>query len=285
MYGYIYKTTNLINKKVYIGKHERSVWDSRYLGSGKALQSAIRKYGKANFQNEILAWAATPEELDQLEQQWITHYRQLLGKNCYNMAQGGTGGNAFKYKSTEEVADFKARMTAINQARCKSEKFKQAAKQRMIRRMSSPQARQASSERSKRAWQDPDYRAHLTQCRRDYFATHPVDRSYQNIPHRLVLKDLQIDFPSQREMISYIKTKFGVCVGRYMYNNLIESSKQGVGYKPYHKNKLAAIEGLMIFRLNGEGVTTRADECRPVDLEISTESKRTTTLPEVEEIV
>lgn len=41
----IYKTTNLINDKIYVGKHNTSVNDG-YLGSGKILKQSIKKYGK-----------------------------------------------------------------------------------------------------------------------------------------------------------------------------------------------------------------------------------------------
>lgn len=42
---YIYKTTNLINKKQYIGKHIGKINDF-YLGNGINIKAAIKKYGK-----------------------------------------------------------------------------------------------------------------------------------------------------------------------------------------------------------------------------------------------
>ena len=53
MIGYIYKTTNKINQKIYIGKHQSSEYDDKYFGSGKILRRAIEKYGLNNFTNEI----------------------------------------------------------------------------------------------------------------------------------------------------------------------------------------------------------------------------------------
>ena len=53
--GFIYKTTNLVNGKIYVGKHEFSKdkrLNSSYLGSGVALKRAIIKYGKENFNRE-----------------------------------------------------------------------------------------------------------------------------------------------------------------------------------------------------------------------------------------
>jgi hypothetical protein len=53
-YYTIYKTTNLINGKIYIGKHETSDLNDTYMGSGKVLMNAIKKYGKDSFKKEIL---------------------------------------------------------------------------------------------------------------------------------------------------------------------------------------------------------------------------------------
>ena len=54
MYGYIYKTTNLINGKIYIGKHKSEKYDKNYYGSGKIISIAISKYDISNFKNELL---------------------------------------------------------------------------------------------------------------------------------------------------------------------------------------------------------------------------------------
>jgi hypothetical protein len=46
--AYIYKTTNLINEKIYIGQCRRLDCSKGYLGGGKAIKLAIKKYGKKN---------------------------------------------------------------------------------------------------------------------------------------------------------------------------------------------------------------------------------------------
>ena len=66
MIGCIYKTTNLINNKIYIGQTTR-VNSKIYLGSGDILRSAIKKYGKNNFKNDILGFCSSQEELDECE--------------------------------------------------------------------------------------------------------------------------------------------------------------------------------------------------------------------------
>ena len=54
--GYIYKITNLIDNKIYIGKSTRcNKWYiEHYYGSGIVIKQAIAKYGKQNFKKEIL---------------------------------------------------------------------------------------------------------------------------------------------------------------------------------------------------------------------------------------
>lgn len=90
MYFTVYKTTNLINGKYYIGAHKTEDINDFYLGSGVALRKAIQKYGRENFQKEILSITDTPEKMF-LEEQKLTVYG--LGKeDCYNMMPGGSGG-------------------------------------------------------------------------------------------------------------------------------------------------------------------------------------------------
>ena len=44
----IYKTTCTVNNKIYIGQHKTDNIDDGYIGSGKLITSAIKKYGKKN---------------------------------------------------------------------------------------------------------------------------------------------------------------------------------------------------------------------------------------------
>lgn len=87
----IYKTTNLINDKFYIGKDVKNKAD--YLGSGKALKHAIDKYGKENFKKEILEVCSSLDELDEREKFWINELNALT--EGYNMTEGGTGGDTW----------------------------------------------------------------------------------------------------------------------------------------------------------------------------------------------
>ena len=86
----IYLTTNLINGKKYIGKDQNNNPD--YLGSGKLLRQAMKKYGIENFQKEILEECNDLDQLDIREAYWIDIYNAVNSKEYYNLKPGGTGG-------------------------------------------------------------------------------------------------------------------------------------------------------------------------------------------------
>lgn len=104
-YGFIYITTNTVNNKRYIGQcvyHKRKNWE-HYLGSGKYLLMAIKKYGKHMFTREIICNAFDQKELNLLEQQFIAEYNASNDSTFYNIALGGQVTNGFKGKKhTEE---------------------------------------------------------------------------------------------------------------------------------------------------------------------------------------
>jgi group I intron endonuclease len=97
IYGYIYKTTNLINNKIYIGQ-KRGNFNNNYLGSGRCLKSAVRKYGKNKFKLEMVIESYSKREIDDLERKFIAEYRKQKGKKgLYNIADGGNGCVGYKH--------------------------------------------------------------------------------------------------------------------------------------------------------------------------------------------
>lgn len=104
----IYRTTNTINGKWYIGKDVKNY--KGYLGSGLAIKNAIQKYGKENFTKEILEVCESKEHLSEREIYWIEITDAKNNPNSYNMTDGGQGGNlsefrkiSHKGKSYEEI--------------------------------------------------------------------------------------------------------------------------------------------------------------------------------------
>lgn len=93
--GYIYKTSNLVNNKIYIGKRQKSKFDNYYIGSGKKLKCAIKCYGEENFKCEVIQWCFTLDELNIAEKYWINKYDAQNPEIGYNISDGGNGGDIF----------------------------------------------------------------------------------------------------------------------------------------------------------------------------------------------
>ena len=93
MYGYIYKTTNKLNDKIYIGQKKSDIFlENKYLGSGKYLKHAINKYGAENFTVDFVDKADSREQLSKLEIYYIALYNSTDKTIGYNIAKGGIGG-------------------------------------------------------------------------------------------------------------------------------------------------------------------------------------------------
>jgi hypothetical protein len=88
---YIYKTTNLINNKYYVGMHSTNNLDDGYIGSGDRLKKSINKYGKENFKVEILESLPDRVSLKEREKQ-IVNEELLDDKLSLNLCLGGSGG-------------------------------------------------------------------------------------------------------------------------------------------------------------------------------------------------
>lgn len=86
-YHFVYKITNLINGKYYIGKHSTNKIDDNYMGSGPAIKSAIKKYGKDNFVKEILKFLDTEHDAYVYEESLLSH-DVVYSKQCYNQYTG-----------------------------------------------------------------------------------------------------------------------------------------------------------------------------------------------------
>jgi len=85
----IYKTTNTINGKYYVGVTNGN--KPSYLGSGRALQDAIKEYGRENFVRETLEVFDTEQDA-YLREAEIVNESFVASRNTYNIGKGGKGG-------------------------------------------------------------------------------------------------------------------------------------------------------------------------------------------------
>jgi hypothetical protein len=91
IYYLIYKTTNLVTNKIYIGKHITDNLNDEYLGSGKWLINSIKKYGKENFKKDILFIFDNEIDMNNKEIE-IVNLEFILREDTYNLVLGGNGG-------------------------------------------------------------------------------------------------------------------------------------------------------------------------------------------------
>ena len=132
-YGIIYKVTNLINGKCYIGqtikpieqrKHEH-IWNATNKKYRSYLHNAINKYGIENFKWEILCACSTNDELNKKEIDLIIEQNSYL-PNGYNLTFGGGGISGYKHTEETKQKISKKRMGI---------KFTEETKQKMSKRL------------------------------------------------------------------------------------------------------------------------------------------------------
>lgn len=92
LFHFVYKTTNNINGKYYIGVHNTRDLGDGYKGSGKILANAFKKYGKKYFSREIINFFDTSEEAFNFERD-IVNQDLINDDNCYNVSVGGAGNS------------------------------------------------------------------------------------------------------------------------------------------------------------------------------------------------
>lgn len=87
-YNLVYRTTNNINGKIYIGVHRTNNINDGYIGSGDRLKKAIKKYGKENFTREILHNFTTYKKAREKEGE-IVNDEFIARDDTYNLIPGG----------------------------------------------------------------------------------------------------------------------------------------------------------------------------------------------------
>ena len=128
---FLYKITNTVNNKIYLGKHKTTNLDDGYFGSGKLLKRAISKHGKENFIFEVLEQFNSEEELNQAEKELITEEFCKRDDN-YNLCVGGKGG--FSYINRKGLNTGGEKRNKANSLSKKGKQFSDKAKTALQKR-------------------------------------------------------------------------------------------------------------------------------------------------------
>lgn len=113
----VYKTTCLVNGKIYIGVHKTRDPNDAYLGSGLMFKAAIKKYGRASFTKEVLFVFATPEEMIAKEKELVdTDF--CAREDTYNLHTGGsfTPHQGFSEDALQRIREASAKRVGWNHA-------------------------------------------------------------------------------------------------------------------------------------------------------------------------
>lgn len=137
----IYKFTNLINNKIYIGQTRKQfrerlaqhVWQIN--NNPSYFHKALAKYGLSNFDITILETCENPEDLNGLEIYWIDYYKSNDPSNGYNLT---SGGSSILYNHVNKKHEEKE------------------------------ETRIKRSQSAKKKWQDPEYRKRYKKSRKEY---------------------------------------------------------------------------------------------------------------------
>ena len=102
MFYTVYKITNILNGKYYIGKHKTKNLDDGYMGSGKLIKQSIEKNGLHNFKKEILFIFDNENDMNEKEKELV-----IISEDTYNLCDGGNGG--FSYINKNGIVKFKGK--------------------------------------------------------------------------------------------------------------------------------------------------------------------------------
>lgn len=235
----IYKTTNKIDGKIYVGKDVKD--NPTYLGSGFILKRAIKKYGKENFLKEILERCHTIEQLDDREKYWIAKLNASDRKIGYNLTDGGTGGDTFSSQPKIRKAEI-------------LEKRKQHFKV-------TKEYRDKLSRASKKTWKNPNHRKLVVEALkgRKIFWKDKISKSIKewHKTHKTIVTDEQKQTLS-RKMTGYeFKT-----LTNAQKEKIERLHKQGFGGKSIEKiiNNPKVTRWLIIQHLKRAGVFVKSQK-------------------------
>jgi len=161
-YHFIYKTTNLINNRYYIGLHSTDNLDDGYLGSGTYLNRAIKKYGKPNFKREILEFHKSRKDVILREKELVT-LLEVQDVNCMNMVRGGQSVEIITH-----TGETRRKMSEVRKGKTKSKEWRENMSKSHTGKKMSPEMCKKMSEIAKNRIYSEETRRKMSESHRGY---------------------------------------------------------------------------------------------------------------------
>lgn len=136
MFYTVYKVTNKINNKIYVGVHKTSNIDDGYMGSGVILKRALAKYGIENFEKEILESFDDCDAMFDMETK-IVNDDFVSDSMTYNLKLGGSGGYDYIHNNgLNNIADNHKKASAARSLKMKNDpEFRERHRQQVSKTM------------------------------------------------------------------------------------------------------------------------------------------------------
>ncbi len=196
-YGYIYRATNQINGKIYIGKTTTDRWDKNkdpiverwneevktsYSNkehglSMRYIENAVVKYGEENFTLQEQDRAYSEEELNQKERYWIKELDTMNPDKGYNMTEGGEGG-AFSEAAKEKLSQI------MKEKYDTDPEYRDKQAQERRERANDPEWVQKMTEINRERGNDPEFRQNVSNAIKEKYDTDPEYKQKQTQERR-----------------------------------------------------------------------------------------------------
>jgi len=173
---YVYKTTNLLNGKIYVGVHKsKDIFSDKYIGSGYALKQAIDKYGYNNFRRDIIACFDQYEKAFELEE-IIVDKDFINRKDVYNLVVGGKG---FYFEKKEDhpmygknlSKDHKRFLSDLRKQDWKNPEYKDNMISKRRTFCSTPEGLESVTKAAHALWENPESVSKMKETRRKLYKT------------------------------------------------------------------------------------------------------------------
>jgi hypothetical protein len=127
IYYTVYRVTNKVNGRYYIGKHTTTDPNDKYMGTGTVITRAIQTYGVDAFEKQVLYFCDSEQHAFEVEAQLVTE-TVINDPLCYNLRAGGKGGWIHSAETREKIrqdnlqrppvsAETRAKVSAMHKGR------------------------------------------------------------------------------------------------------------------------------------------------------------------------